>query len=39
VPRFSATPAALPEAPLAAGDGREWASAWGVPVDVVEAGT
>jgi alpha-methylacyl-CoA racemase len=39
VPRFSATPAAVPEAPLAAGDGREWATAWGVSADVVEAGT
>jgi alpha-methylacyl-CoA racemase len=36
-PRFSATPAATPHGPLAGGDGREWATAWGVPEAELEA--
>ncbi len=38
-PRFSATPAATPEAPQASGPtALAWAQAWGVPADVLQAG-
>lgn len=36
-PRFSATPPTTPTAPLAGGDGAEWAGAWGVPADCIVA--
>jgi alpha-methylacyl-CoA racemase len=36
-PRFSGTPAALPQPPLAEGDAREWARGWGVPAAAIEA--
>jgi len=38
-PRFSATPAATPTAPLAEdeGNGRDWALAWGVPREALDA--
>ena len=36
-PRFSMTPAATPTAPLTDGDGGEWALAWGVPGDAIDA--
>jgi alpha-methylacyl-CoA racemase len=36
-PRFSGTPAALPQPPLTGGDAREWARGWGVSAAAIEA--
>jgi len=36
-PRFSVTPAGTPTPPVAPGDAREWALAWGVPRDALAA--